>query len=163
MIIGPSLSCIHWLGFVYTECHDVILHVPAIGSRRNVIFPFIATKIDPYYQPWQYISVDRLTLSVKLRIGCFLFVLCCAVWVYHNRIHCTRLVTENASKDPFTPNNSITVTVTLTEGSFEVFDGHCDEQNELHTHFACQRNVCNGDGVARCEQTLNFPPSNAGP
>ena len=33
-----------------------------------------------------------------------------------------------------------------------IFDGHCDGQNGLHTHFARQRNVC--EGVASCERTL---------
>ena len=33
MIIGPSLSCIHWLGFVYTECcHEVMFTQNAMTS-----------------------------------------------------------------------------------------------------------------------------------
>ena len=51
----------------------------------------------------------------------------------------------------FTPNDSVTVTVT--------FNGHCDGQNGLHTHFAYQCNVCNvcysdSDEVAWCEQAF---------
>ena len=37
-------------------------------------------------------------------------------------------------------------------GTFDLFDGHCDGQNGLHTHCARQRNVCDGD--AWCEQAF---------
>ena len=51
-------------------------------------------------------------------------------------------------KSLFTPNDSVTITVMLTGGTFDLFDVDCDGQNGLHTHFARQRNVC--DGVAWC-------------
>ena len=54
----------------------------------------------------------------------------------------------------FTPNDSVTVTVTLTGGTFDLFDGHCDRQNGLHTHFACQCNICYGDGIAWCARAF---------
>ena len=44
------------------------------------------------------------------------------------------------------------VNVTLSSGTFYLFDGHCDGQNGLHTHSAHQRNVC--DGVAWCERAF---------
>ena len=38
-IIRPTLSCSHSSEFLYTEwCHDIILLVPAIGQRLDVIF-----------------------------------------------------------------------------------------------------------------------------
>ena len=38
MIIRHTSSCSHWLKFIYTQCcHDVILHVPAVGSRMIVL------------------------------------------------------------------------------------------------------------------------------
>ena len=40
----------------------------------------------------------------------------------------------------------------LTGGTFDLFDRHCDGQNGLHTHFAHQRNIC--DGVVCCEQAF---------
>ena len=49
----------------------------------------------------------------------------------------TLTVCVNEPKGLFTPNDSIPVTITLTD-----FDGYCDGQNGLHTHFACQCNVC---------------------
>ena len=55
-------------------------------------------------------------------------------------------------KDLFTPKDS--VTVTLTGGIFDLFDGHCNGQNGLHSNFAIQRNICYGDGVAWCERAL---------
>ena len=39
-------------------------------------------------------------------------------------------------KGLFTPKHSITVTVTLTGSTFDLFDGHCDGKNRLHTDFA---------------------------
>ena len=56
-------------------------------------------------------------------------------------------------KGLFTPNDSITVTVMLTSGTFDLFDAHCDRQNGLHTHFAHQCNIFygDGDGVTWCE------------
>ena len=35
-------------------------------------------------------------------------------------------------------------------GTFDLFDGHCDRQNGLHTHFSHQHNVCycDDDGFA---------------
>ena len=41
----------------------------------------------------------------------------------------------------------------LTGDTYDLFDGHCDRQNGLHTHFACQPNVCydDGEGVVWCE------------
>ena len=54
----------------------------------------------------------------------------------------------------FTPNNSVTVTVTLAGGTFDLFDGQCDWQNGLHTHFARQHKIC--DGVASCEWALRL-------
>ena len=56
----------------------------------------------------------------------------------------------------FTLSDSITVAATLTGGTFDLFDGHCDGQKGLHTHSARERNVC--DGVAWCEQTLKIHP-----
>ena len=41
-----------------------------------------------------------------------------------------------------------TVTVTLTGGTFDLFERHCDGQNRLHTHFAHHSNICYGDGGA---------------
>ena len=38
--------------------------------------------------------------------------------------------------------------------SFYLFDRYCDGQNGLHTHFARQRNVC--DGVAWYERALRL-------
>ena len=38
--------------------------------------------------------------------------------------------------------------------TFDLFDGHCDGQNWLHTHFARQRNV-----VAWCEWTVTTQKS----
>ena len=36
MISRPTLSCIYWLELIYTKCyHDVIMHVPPIGSRTQ--------------------------------------------------------------------------------------------------------------------------------
>ena len=35
----------------------------------------------------------------------------------------------------YTPTNSVTATVTLTGGTFDLFDRYCDGQNGLHTHF----------------------------
>ena len=49
----------------------------------------------------------------------------------------------------FTPNDSVTVIITLMGGTFDLFDDHFDGQKGLHTHFARQRNV-----VAWCEQIL---------
>ena len=62
-------------------------------------------------------------------------------------------------KGLFILNDSVTITVTLTIGTFDLFDRHCDGQNGLHTHFAHQCNVCYGDcdGVAYCERALNAP------
>ena len=45
----------------------------------------------------------------------------------------------------FTPNDSVTITARLIDGTFDLSDGHCDGQNGLHTHFACQHNVCYSD------------------
>ena len=50
------------------------------------------------------------------------------------------------TKDLFTPNDSATVTVTLTSGTLDLFDGHCDGENSLHSHFGRQRNICYDDG-----------------
>ena len=49
-----------------------------------------------------------------------------------------------------------TFTITLTGGTFDIFDRRCDGQNGLHTHFAHQHNVCfgDGDGVAWSERAL---------
>ena len=60
------------------------------------------------------------------------------------------------TKGLFTPNDSInvTVTVTFTGGTFDLFDGQCDRQNGLQPIFARQRNIF--DGVVRCEQTLKL-------
>ena len=57
-------------------------------------------------------------------------------------------------KDLFTPKDS--VTVTLTGGIFDLFNGHCNGQNGLHTNFARQCNICyaDGDGVTWCERAL---------
>ena len=41
--------------------------------------------------------------------------------------------------------------VTLMGGTFDLFDGHCDWQNGLQTHFACKCNIAYG--VVQCEQT----------
>ena len=59
-------------------------------------------------------------------------------------------------KGPFTPDDSVTVTVALTGGTFDVFDGNCHRQNGLHTHFS---RYSDGDGVARCEQVFNLSVS----
>ena len=61
------------------------------------------------------------------------------------------------TKGLFTPNDSVTTTVTLIGGTFDLFDGHCDGQNGLHTHFPYKRYVCysDSDGIVQCEQTLN--------
>ena len=62
----------------------------------------------------------------------------------------------------FTPNDSITITITLMGSSFDLFDRHCNRHNGLHIHFSHQRNVCYGDcdGVAWCQQawTLTLLP-----
>ena len=52
----------------------------------------------------------------------------------------------------------IPITVILMGNTFDLFDGHCDGQSGLHTHFARQRNVCYGDsdGVAGCERALTL-------
>ena len=55
-------------------------------------------------------------------------------------------------KGLFTPNNSITVTVTQTGSTFDLYDGHRDGKNGLHSHFVRQLNVCGG--VAWCELAL---------
>ena len=52
-----------------------------------------------------------------------------------------------------------TTHVTLTDGTIDCFDGHCDGQNGLHTHFARQRNEIR-NGVARCEEALKHNPQN---
>ena len=49
---------------------------------------------------------------------------------------------ELRTKGLFTPNDS--VTVMLTGGTFDLFDGQCDGQNLLHILFARQRNVFEG-------------------
>ena len=59
---------------------------------------------------------------------------------------------DSDTKGLFTPNDSVTVTVTLTGGTFDLFNRQCDGKNGLHSDFAHQRNVF--DGVVRCEQTL---------
>ena len=48
------------------------------------------------------------------------------------------------------PNDSVTITVTLMGSTFDLFGSYCDEQDGLHTHFP--RNICYGDGdrVAWC-------------
>ena len=43
------------------------------------------------------------------------------------------------------------ITITCIDGTFELFDGHCDGQNGLHTHFAHQHNI-----IAWYEWTLNI-------
>ena len=59
-------------------------------------------------------------------------------------------------KGPFTPSDSVTVTVALTGDTFELFDGNCVGHNGLHTHFSHQ---CygdgDGDGETRCEQAFS--------
>ena len=54
----------------------------------------------------------------------------------------------------FTLNDTVAVTITLTGGTFDLFDRICHGQNGFHTYFARQRNVCygDGDGVAWCER-----------
>ena len=47
----------------------------------------------------------------------------------------------------------VSVTVTLTDDTFDLFDRHYDGQNGLHTHFAYQRERIR-NGVVRCEQTF---------
>ena len=42
--------------------------------------------------------------------------------------------------------------VTLTDGTFDLLDEHCDGQDGLHTHFACQRN-----GIRRGSFGVNRP------
>ena len=81
---------------------------------------------------------------------------------------CQRFVTP-------TPNDSVTVTVkahlrlihtkrhnvTLTGGTFDLFDGNCDRQNGLHTH---QRSVWRWrwrNEVAQCEQGFTSSDSDA--
>ena len=44
----------------------------------------------------------------------------------------------------FIPNDSVTVTVTLIGGPFDLFDGHCDRQNGLHVHFPINVRFCDG-------------------
>ena len=63
-------------------------------------------------------------------------------------VHCYHL------KGAFTPSDYVTVTVTFTVGTFDVFDGNCDGQNGLHTHFACQRY---GDGDGDESQGVDRP------
>ena len=62
-------------------------------------------------------------------------------------------VSVTATKGPFTPSDSVTITVALTGGTFDLYDGNCDGQNGLHTHFSHQR-YGHGDGVAWREQAL---------
>ena len=68
---------------------------------------------------------------------------------------CNRIYTEDSNvvrfrfKGLFTPNDSVAVTLTFTGGTFDLFHRHCDEQNGLHTHFACP---CNG--IAWCERAF---------
>ena len=50
------------------------------------------------------------------------------------------------TKGLFTPTDSMSATIILTGGTFDLFDGHCDGQNGLHGHFAYKRKVCYGDG-----------------
>ena len=38
------------------------------------------------------------------------------------------------SKGLSTPNDPVVPTSTLTGGTFDLFNGHCDGQNGLHTH-----------------------------
>ena len=62
------------------------------------------------------------------------------------------------SKGLFTPNDSVTYTVTMTlKGSiFDHFERHSHGQNGMHTHFVRQHNIWYGDGngVACCERAL---------
>ena len=62
------------------------------------------------------------------------------------------------NKGSFTPNDSVIVTITWMDSTFDLFDGYSDEQNGLLTHFARQRNICygDGDGVAWCERALRL-------
>ena len=41
---------------------------------------------------------------------------------------------DGTCKGLLTPNDSVSFTVMLTDGTFDLFDGHCDGQNGLHTH-----------------------------
>ena len=50
----------------------------------------------------------------------------------------------NCVKGLFTPSDSVTIIVALTGCTFDFLDGHCDGHNGLHTHFACQCNICYG-------------------
>ena len=53
------------------------------------------------------------------------------------------------SQGLFRLNDSITITVTSTDSTFDLSGMHCDGQNGLHTYFAHQRYIC--DGVVCCE------------
>ena len=55
-------------------------------------------------------------------------------------------------KGSLTPSDSVIVIVTLTGGTFDLFDGHCDGQNGLHTHFT--HHYGDGDGIDWCEQSF---------
>ena len=60
-------------------------------------------------------------------------------------------------KGVFTLNDSVTISILLTGGTYDLLDWHCDRQIWLHTHFAYQCNVCCGDGVGVtwCERALS--------
>ena len=46
--------------------------------------------------------------------------------------------------------------LTLTGGTFDRFEGHCDGQSRLYTLFACQCKVCYGDGISGVNRPQGF-------
>ena len=86
----------------------------------------------------------------------FAFTFAWYEWTFKPYILCTYCLIQQHCKDLFTPNDFVTVTGMLTSGTFDLFNGHYDRQNGLHTNFPHQCNVCYVDGevVAQCEQTL---------
>ena len=80
---------------------------------------------------------------------------------HHLCSHLSREYHSIILKVCFTPNDSVTVTVTVTltgSSTFHLFEGHCDGQNGLNTHFVHQLNVCYGDdeGVAWFERAFKM-------
>ena len=55
--------------------------------------------------------------------------------ISRTRPQCTYFAPTQSIKGLFTPNESVTITVTLTGSPFDLFDRHCDGQSGLHTHF----------------------------
>ena len=43
----------------------------------------------------------------------------------------------------------MTIAIALMSGPFDLFDGHSNKQNGLHTHFAHQCNICYGHMVTQ--------------